>query len=191
MLSIGAGGDVGKMLKFHAQQRGFYLTEIDIDSERMPDVVGDICQWESNTLFNHVYMIEVLEHTKNPFTALENVYTLLDNNGKLVLSTPFMFPLHDEPHDYFRFTKYGLEVLLYKYSKIHIEVKDSWGISLLILLSRTWRTKNKRLNNFSLVYLIVVIVSYPFFFLSSKLFPSDFITSGYLVTAEKNRISQE
>ena len=37
---------------------------------------------------------------------------VLRPNGFLILSGPFFWPLHEEPYDFFRFTKYGFEQLL-------------------------------------------------------------------------------
>ena len=64
---------------------------------------------------NLICMFEVLEHTEDPISAASNIYKILDTNGYLLLSTPFIFHIHDEPYDFFRFTKYGLKNLFSKY----------------------------------------------------------------------------
>ena len=38
--------------------------------------------------FDGVFLLEVLEHFKNPYTELKKIYDLLEDNGWLVLSTP-------------------------------------------------------------------------------------------------------
>ena len=50
--------------------------------------------------------------------AIAEMKRVLKPGGKLLLTTRFVFPLHDVPNDYFRFTKYGLQHLL----------KDGWEI---------------------------------------------------------------
>jgi SAM-dependent methyltransferase len=55
-----------------------------------------------------VVMIEVLEHTPNPFVTLQEAARVLRNGGTLVLTTPMTWGLHGEPYDFFRFTKHGL-----------------------------------------------------------------------------------
>ncbi|GIR20556.1 hypothetical protein CM15mP35_08170 [bacterium] len=45
-------------------------------------------------------MFEVLEHTKNPINAIQNLYEIIDENSYVMLSTPFIFHIHDEPHDF-------------------------------------------------------------------------------------------
>jgi SAM-dependent methyltransferase len=59
-----------------------------------------------------VLLTEVLEHTPEPDRLLAEVARVLRPNGTLILSTPMMYNVHGEPHDFFRFTPYGLRVLL-------------------------------------------------------------------------------
>jgi len=60
-----------------------------------------------DSLFCH----SVLEHTKKPWEAFGELYRILKSEGTLVLSVPFLFYLHGAPHDYFRFTKFGIVML--------------------------------------------------------------------------------
>ncbi len=50
----------------------------------------------------------VLEHLEQPQAALEEFYRVLKPGGHLILSTPLFWHLHEEPRDFYRFTKYGL-----------------------------------------------------------------------------------
>lgn len=58
-----------------------------------------------------VIALEVLEHIPTPRGMLTEVARVLRLNGILILTTPFMFGVHDF-RDYFRFTPRGLEQLL-------------------------------------------------------------------------------
>lgn len=53
-----------------------------------------------------VILSEVLEHLPNPNRVLTEVARVLRPGGKLFLSTPFSFPVHGRPFDYFRYTEY-------------------------------------------------------------------------------------
>jgi SAM-dependent methyltransferase len=56
-----------------------------------------------------VLLFEVLEHLKQPRVALEEISRVIKKGGQLFLTVPFMYPMHDEPHDYQRYTRFGLE----------------------------------------------------------------------------------
>jgi SAM-dependent methyltransferase len=72
--------------------------------------------------------IEVLEHVPNPFQALKEMRRILKLGGYLVLTVPHLSRLHDEPHDYYRYTKYGLEYMLSNEGFEIIELVKRGGI---------------------------------------------------------------
>jgi SAM-dependent methyltransferase len=53
----------------------------------------------------------VLEHTKNPRQVLNEFARVLKSGGTLVMVVPFLWEEHQVPHDYFRFTRYGVRSL--------------------------------------------------------------------------------
>lgn len=76
--------------------------------------VGDIQNMsmiESDS-YDSAICLEVLEHVTDPFRAMGEIYRILKNSGILVLSLPHLNRLHMEPHDYYRFTHYGMRHLL-------------------------------------------------------------------------------
>jgi SAM-dependent methyltransferase len=56
--------------------------------------------------------LEVLEHVPEPLQALREINRILKPNGVLIISVPHLSRLHEEPHDYYRFTKYALRHIL-------------------------------------------------------------------------------
>jgi SAM-dependent methyltransferase len=88
---------------------------LDIE-KRSPDIrfIGDIqnMQMISDQSYDSSVCLEVLEHVTNPFRAVEEIFRILKPGGVLVLSTPHLSRLHEEPHDYFRYTIYGLKYIL-------------------------------------------------------------------------------
>jgi len=62
--------------------------------------------------YDTVLLTHVLEHLPRPGDALKECFRVLNSQGILIGSTPHLSRLHGEPHDYFRFTKYGLAYLL-------------------------------------------------------------------------------
>jgi SAM-dependent methyltransferase len=61
--------------------------------------------------FDTVISVQVLEHTPDPATLIREIGRVVRDDGLVILSAPFSFRLHEEPHDYFRFSPHGLRVL--------------------------------------------------------------------------------
>ncbi|NDJ76694.1 MAG: methyltransferase domain-containing protein, partial [Chloroflexi bacterium] len=54
----------------------------------------------------------VLEHVDDFQAGMREITRVLKPGGILLLGLPFRQALHLEPHDYWRFTEYGLRYLL-------------------------------------------------------------------------------
>lgn len=65
-----------------------------------------------NQSFDGVICVNSLYYYPNPFEAVKEMSRIMKKNGKVVLVTPFMYPIHDAPVDKYRFTEYGLRELL-------------------------------------------------------------------------------
>jgi SAM-dependent methyltransferase len=76
-----------------------------------------------------VLTTELLEHLPDPQQFMKEILRILRPSGTLILSVPFIEPLHEEPRDYFRFTPYGLRFLLKEngFNVIAIYQKGGWG----------------------------------------------------------------
>lgn len=78
--------------------------------------IGDVQNMPmvANSSYDSALCFEVLEHLPHPFAALQEIYRILRPRGTLILSVPHLSRLHDQPHDYFRFTHYGIKTLLHE-----------------------------------------------------------------------------
>ena len=56
----------------------------------------------------------VLEHLEEPEKALREAYRVLKEGGYAIYTVPLFWHLHEEPRDFYRFTKYGLRYLFEK-----------------------------------------------------------------------------
>ncbi len=86
--------------------------------------------------FDVVVCTEVLEHLKEPRAALDEMFRVLAPNGRLLLTTRFLFPIHESPHDFYRYTRYGLEHLLARFEIVTLEEETDTMGTLAVLVQR-------------------------------------------------------
>jgi SAM-dependent methyltransferase len=77
--------------------------------------------------YSTVLMTQVIEHVADHQAMLREAYRVLKNDGVMILSGPMYWPLHEEPHDFFRFTEYGLRFLLENVGFTGIEIANNGG----------------------------------------------------------------
>ena len=58
--------------------------------------------------FDCVICTEVLEHCREPRTVMAEIARVLRAGGAAFVTTPFLLPLHEMPHDYYRYTPSAL-----------------------------------------------------------------------------------
>lgn len=77
------------------------------------DVVGDVLRMPfRDGAFDAALSTETLEHLTDPAQFLREIARVLRPGGRLFLTAPLVFREHQEPHDYFRFTRHGIRFLV-------------------------------------------------------------------------------
>jgi len=77
------------------------------------DAVADLTALPfRDATFHAVLNIVTLEHLREPLAALREVARVLKPGGVLLLIAPHEWEVHQSPHDYFRYTRHGLQYLL-------------------------------------------------------------------------------
>ncbi len=183
VLSVGSGGAVEEAIL----KLGVNPDTVDIDPVRRPKILGDICEIDlGQDLYDVVFCMEVLEHLHSPASGIHNLERVLRPGGLLVLSTPFIFPIHEAPVDYQRFTRYGIELLLKSWTKVEVVPKAGALDSIAVLMTRMIRMHSRPYRLLGYLTVLLVIIFRPLV----KRFGSqsdDFsITSGYFVSATKS-----
>ncbi|MDR3637803.1 MAG: class I SAM-dependent methyltransferase [Isosphaeraceae bacterium] len=133
--------------------------------------------------FHTVVLTDVLEHVAHPAPLWSEIYRVLQPAGKVILGVPFLYWVHEEPHDYHRYTRYklagfcenvGLEVVLLEPYGGALEVVldivakhlSAWTVSgrawyrfsRLVVGLRPWRSLSRRtMEKFPLGYLLVAV----------------------------------
>jgi SAM-dependent methyltransferase len=84
---------------------GWDYSHLDLwgDLERLPFGPGTV---------DCILCMVVLEHTRNPGKALAEFARVLNSGGSLFLVVPFLWEEHQAPHDYQRFTRHGVRLLM-------------------------------------------------------------------------------
>lgn len=77
--------------------------------------------------FDSVICTAVLEHLEEPELALKESYRVLKKGGYAIYSVPFIWHLHEEPRDFYRYSKHILEYLFNKTGFEVIELKALSG----------------------------------------------------------------
>jgi SAM-dependent methyltransferase len=110
----------------------FYKSHIltaDIDENSNADYIVDICKNNEEKIpaetFDVIVCTEVIEHTLNPFSAINEIYRILKSDGILLMSTPFDFRIHGPLPDCWRFTEHGLKALLQDFQIIEINALEN------------------------------------------------------------------
>ncbi len=102
------------------------------------DVVGDLALLPfPDGAFDAAVNIVTLEHVTDPARVLGELARALAPGGKILLIAPLEWEEHQQPHDYFRFTRYGLQYLLERAGFSDISIQPVGGFFHL-LARRLW-----------------------------------------------------
>jgi SAM-dependent methyltransferase len=72
--------------------------------------------------FDAVLCSQVFEHVFNPEEFLGEIRRVLRPHGRLILTVPFVWDEHEQPHDFARYSSFGLKALL-EHNGFEVEVQ--------------------------------------------------------------------
>lgn len=157
------------------------------------DIIADLNQPLSieSESFDSVVSFEVLEHLSEPQMMLKEANRILRKGGVLILSMPFQWWIHEEPWDYQRFTRYGLEYQLKKAGFTDIVIEETTGFWLMWILKLNYQSM-RLIRGPRLVKKTTKTFLVPFWFSNQwiamyldTIWREDKETAGYVVTARK------
>jgi len=186
--------DLGCGLAFYKK---YFPNRLGFDVKAGPgvDVVGDAHQLPfEDEKFDNVLCTEVLEHLHSPHIAIAEMKRVLKKGGRLILSTRFVYPLHDIPQDYYRFTKYGLRYLFRDWEILELKEEANTMKTLAVLLQRMgYQSEVLGFRPFKLIFLLGAKILLPLSFLitkeygdiSKKTEEKNIMASGYYLVCRK------
>ena len=113
LLDVGCGGKPYRRLfnvdayvgldmdSAQARQRG--IADCFYDGRRFP--------FDSDS-FDSILCTQVMEHVFTPDEFLAEIVRVLKPGGKLLLTVPFIWDEHEQPHDFARYSSFGLAAML-------------------------------------------------------------------------------
>lgn len=139
-----------------------------------------------------VVSLSVMEHLCEPQVMLDEAYRILRPGGMIVLQVPWQWWIHEAPHDFFRYTPFGLQYMFHKAGFVDIVVEPQAGFFTTSALKWNYFT-NRFLRGPRPLRWIIKAGLLPCWYLSQKMAPLldrfdrywAAETSGYYVTARK------
>ena len=127
LLDVGCGNKpFEKMLEGHISEH--IGCDVVQSSDSRADVICSATQLPfGDASYATVLITQVIEHVADHQALLREANRVLQEEGVLILSGPMYWPLHEEPHDFFRFTEYGLRFLLENIGFTGIEIVNNGG----------------------------------------------------------------
>jgi SAM-dependent methyltransferase len=133
---LDAGAGEGRHAAFFPRQR-YCGVDLAIGDDswdyRRLDVVADVSALPMAAgCFEAAISIVTLEHLPDPASALAEIARVLKPGGRLLLVVPQEWEVHQAPHDYFRFTRYGVRRMLEKAGFVGLHVLAAGGYFRLL-----------------------------------------------------------
>lgn len=145
--------------------------------------------------FDAVMALDVLEHLPSPDQCVREAARVLRSGGQLILKTPFLYPLHDMPHDFHRWTLSGLETLAQQYGFVVTERRvfgvpgeTAAALAAIALAKMSLDSLQQRSPATLLVPLLIAGIPFInlFGWLLARIFPvDDFMPLGYQMICTK------
>jgi SAM-dependent methyltransferase len=128
----------GQPLRKDIEGRGWRYVSLDVVAAPgvIPDFLGALdgeippgCAERGP--YGLIVCTEVLEHVADWARAFESLAGLLSADGVLIVTCPFVYPLHEEPHDYWRPTTHALRTWAERSGLEVVELNqlgDGWDV---------------------------------------------------------------
>jgi SAM-dependent methyltransferase len=128
LLDVGCGSQ-----QYRAYLNYQHYFGIEWSSAKRPPVVADVCQIPfRDAAFDSALCTEVLEHLPEPGKCLSEIHRVVKPGGSVFFTVPMTVHTHSEPHDFYRYTQYGLRYQLEKHGFEIVTLRRLGGVASVI-----------------------------------------------------------
>lgn len=188
--------DIGCGNKPYAKMLKAYVTEyIGVDHQGTIHDKSNIDRFGSaynipakDGEFDSAICTAVLEHLEEPDKAIAECNRVLRRGGVAIYTVPLFWHLHEEPRDFYRYTKYGVKYLFEKNGFEILELKPLSGFWVTFgqeLVYYLWRFRKGKLNPLRWIIPVIGVFIQGSCYLLNKIDRSENFTWMYLVVARK------
>ena len=132
MLDIGSGHARGYEGLFEAYTSEYLC--VDYQYAETVDICSDCYEIPlSDRSIDVILSTQMLEHLQTPERMLQEAHRLLKPGGRLILTAPMVWGLHEEPVDFYRYTEHGLRYLLARSGFDTIQIQPLEGLFAVLM----------------------------------------------------------
>ncbi len=132
--------DIGCGIKPYKEMASAYVTEhVGVDHKESlhdksnVDLIGTAYKIPSDdNCFDTALCTDVLEHLEDPQKAVSEAYRVLKKGGYAIYTVPFFWHVHEQPRDFYRYTKYGLKYIFKEAGFEIVEIKPLSGFIVMM-----------------------------------------------------------
>ena len=138
--------------------------------------------------FDSALCTAVLEHLEEPEQALRECFRVLKPGGVAIYSVPFIWHLHEEPRDFYRFSKFGLDYLFKKVGFDVLEINALSGFWVTfgqLLVYNLYRLNRGPLRWFRIIVVLGLLLQ-GIAYLLDRIDRTEQWTWAYMVVARKS-----
>jgi SAM-dependent methyltransferase len=159
ILDAGAGPSPYKHMFKHCK---YEATDFDDPYKRM----SFTCTLESipkkAASYDAILSTQVLEHVEYPQKVIKEFFRILKKGGRLFLTCPQGWMVHQAPHNFYYFTKYGLESLLKNAGFKKYIISPQGGYFLFLADAIKFNNIHSQYKNSKIFYYLLRILGFPF-----------------------------
>lgn len=193
VLDIGCGNKPYEKLFDGKATRYTGCDVVQSDQNRVDVICPATALQFNNDNFDAVFTTQVIEHVDDPAKMLSEANRVMKMNGHIILSAPFCWELHEEPYDFYRYSKYGLRAMFEKAGFQVISIKANggkWAAIMQMNLNMIYSSFNKntfarRLLKFLFIQLRMTSLCNRFALWMDKKFHDELLTLNYVAVATK------